>query len=734
VGNKSTKGLHQTVSVRAIREVDSSKLRRFGIVALATKVFLVPLVFDYAADVPFVPPKALLSHGLSYLLAGVSLGLAIRFGRSIFVWSWIHIPVLAFLVANAAAAVFAADRFLALYGTHARMLGLGTIADWTVLYFAIVLLVRTRADVLAVVASGLGAAAIVLSYEVIQLLGRDPLSWNVDVSIRPISTIGQATSLAQYLTIVGFASFSLGVLVRGLGTRLRIGLVLCAVALIAGSVATGGRAELIGFGSASATLLGLTWVQNPSERARRVSALVALLATIGIAALVTVSPLGSRLATTLETAPSSDTSDTSDDVIARLDPSSAGRIELYTIAWQMLRERPILGYGPDNFAVGVVKYRAEDAKLVKQGVATSPHSWIAQTGATTGIIGLGSFAAIAIVAALVTMRAGFQPLAITGLVMVSAFLGTGLVTVDDIGSSWLFWAGAAAVATATANRSSAEVKPPVRESSHRRWTRATRRPSNLPLGVALLFAVTGFLLLLTTWSALDASRSERAARDARLLGKVPQAVELGLTATRADPARPEYWHDLGLAYVAAARWSEASAAFDRASHLAPYDVRHIGDLARTELILARAGDSKARELALELAETAVRVDPNNPQSHATRAVIMQGVGNLPEAARSAERAITLDPTTVNAGPYVTATQIYLALGRVSDAIRIARQGLLTVGPPVTSIELRVELARALLMSGQPREALATLDAALAIQPDNRSALLLREEVRAVLAK
>src|SRR5439155_7060076 len=113
-----------------------------------------------------------LSHGLAYGLAGVMIGLLIRFGRSLFVWSSLHVPDLLFLLANIAATLFAADPVLAMYGAHVRMLGLGTIADWVVLYFAAILLVRTRAEATAVIACALAASLVVLAYEVVQLLGR----------------------------------------------------------------------------------------------------------------------------------------------------------------------------------------------------------------------------------------------------------------------------------------------------------------------------------------------------------------------------------------------------------------------------------------------------------------------------------------------------------------------------------------------------------------------------------
>src|SRR5258708_37034896 len=93
-----------------------SRLRLLGIALVCAKLALVPVIFDHDSDVPFSVIKALLSHALAYVLAGVLLRLVVRYGRTVLVSSWLHIPVLAFLLANIAPTVFAVDPLLALNG------------------------------------------------------------------------------------------------------------------------------------------------------------------------------------------------------------------------------------------------------------------------------------------------------------------------------------------------------------------------------------------------------------------------------------------------------------------------------------------------------------------------------------------------------------------------------------------------------------------------------------------
>ena len=240
-----------------------------------------------------------------------------------------------------------------------------------------------------------------------------------------------------------------------------------------------------------------------------------------------------------------------------------------------------------------------------------------------------------------------------------------------------------------------------------------------------------------TWTVLgpwDASRSIRAAQDARLQRRTAPSIELAQRATRIDPLRAAYWQGLGLAYISAGQWAEASTAFERAKKLAPYDVRSINDEARAQLLLANSGDNAARVRAMALADEGVRIDPNNPQTQLTRAVVMQFTGNLPEAIRSAERAVTLDRESTNDRLYVTAMQIYIDSARPGDAVRLGRQGIFWLGAEPVSVPVRYELARALAALGMHQEALGELDQALAIQPTNTSIQRLRAEISALIRK
>jgi tetratricopeptide (TPR) repeat protein len=706
--------------------VQSSRLRKVGIAVICAYVAFVPLVFDPTSDSSFSLPKALLSHALAYVLAGVLAGMLVAFGRKAVRWSPLHVPVLAFLIVNAAATLVAEDRILALYGTHVRMLGLGSIAAWTLLYFAVVMLVRSRGDVVAIVVSGLGAAAVMLGYEALQALGRDPFSWDVDSATRPFSTNGQATTLAAYLTTLSVATLACAVAARALPRWVRGALLFSAIALLLGAAATGTRSALVGLVNGSAVLVGLVLLRHPSARARAIGLATAAFAAVALVGALTLTAVGARI---LQAGSSAD----DPDRLARLDLASLDvRGVLYQAAADAVIERPLLGYGPDNFVVAFPRHRPErgvdEARLA---YATSPHSWVAQVAAGTGLIGLATFIAMIATAFVLVARSGFGALTAGSATAIAANLGTGLTSVNDVGSDWVLWVALALIAVATGTQAevTGDVERSPRPSRHKGIKRGERvtRPATV---MAATFVAAGVALAIATAPAFDASRAAWRSEELRLVGKVNDAVAAGLLATSRDSGRAEYWQRLGLAYVAAARWHDAARALERAVALAPWDVRYSSDLVQTQLILARDGDAAARLRAVQLVDDAVSRDPNYPAAHYTRAVVMQFIGNVAEAVSSIERALSLSPRTTNVQWYVVATQLYLATGRAEEGVRVGRAGFSVTGSP----QIRIEYARALLASGRPQEALAEVDGMLVADPANAAAQRLRAEILAAIPR
>jgi O-antigen ligase/cytochrome c-type biogenesis protein CcmH/NrfG len=711
--SKASRRVNRIKATDAVNGFVNSKLRLFGVAVLCAKIFLVPVIFDPALDMPFVVSKAVVSHALAYVLAATVAGLFVCFGRSLMVWSPLHIPVIAFVVISAVAALFAMNSTIALYGTHARMLGLNSVLDFAVLYFAIVLLVRTRFDARAIVVAAIGASTVVVTYQAVQMLGADPFDWSISSVERPFSTLGQSTALAQYLTVSAVGGLALGVSAHGLRPSTRVFLLLYALLLLLGSVATGTRSAVIGLGTGGLVLLVMAWRGHSSRRARVVTSLAAAAAIVALSGVLVATPLGARIISTLE----SPQVEGDEEVLARLEPSTAGRLELYSIAINELKERPVLGYGPDNFTVGVPRYRPENATTpIRQSLATSAHSWIGHVATSSGLVGLAAFVAIGAVAVGLALRAGFRAPAVVGAATLSAFLGTGLTTASEFGTEWLFWLSIGAIGLASGPT----------QADRPRASRSSRRDRL----IAYALLATSIFACISAITAYDASRSARASQQARLAGRSVEALEFGLIATRSDAMRAEYWDTLGLAYAARSGWRDATVAFQRATALAPHDIRYLSDLAAAESQLALGGDASARTRLRALGDRVGQVDPNNPRAHLTRAVVRQFLEDYAGAAVAIERALVLDPST-NPQLYVSAIQIMRGAGRTSEATQIARDGLIVFGPTQNSVAIRVELARTLVAAGNPAEALSELDVALVIEPNDPNARRLRAEILAM---
>lgn len=715
-----------------------SKLRLLGVALVCAKLAVIPVIFDGASDVSFSVMKGLSSHALAYVLAGVMVGLFVQFGRAVFVRTLLHIPVLAFFLANIAATLFAADSLLALYGAHDRMIGLGTIADGVLLYFAIAFLVRTRTEMAALALSFFAGSVVVLAYEFVQFAGLDPFSWAVDSSTRPFSTVGNATSLAEYLTVVAVGAAALAIFQGGLPAQARVFLLVYSGLALVGTVMTQTRSAVLGLVAGGALLVALTWAAHPDRRARVISLVGAAGASVALGVVLVVTPLGARLLSTVEVPAA-----TESDAGLRLEGSADTRVALYRIAFAMVRDRPALGHGPDNFLASLPRYRSDSEPYeVQDNPGTSAHSWVAQVAVTSGAVGLTAFLTIAAVALGLTFRRGFRPEAWAALAMLGAFLGAGLTTVNAVSTDWLFWAAAGVVAAVTSQQrapltgvTAAGERSP---SSQRRTTSATvHRRTKTPQIIALACAGLGLVVALTTVNAVAASHSAKESQLARFQGRSQQAIESGLRATRSDSLRPQYWDALGLAYLSGDRLREAVSAFERASKLAPYDVRYDGDLARALAVLAQRGDTTSAAHAREVGERVVRTDPNNPLANQTRALVMQVTGDLREALKSSERALALDRTnsggkTTNRDIYVTGVQVLNALRRPTDAIALARSGIARMPNEATEVPIRIELSRALAANGQLAEALTEIDVALAIQPNDPGAQQLRAQIRAAL--
>lgn len=697
-----------------LRAFDRSVMRKIALAIVAAKVLLVPVVFDPSGYVIFAHPKALAAHALGFALGGVLIALALRYGRSVLPHSPLHFAVAGVVAASSLATLFALDQQIALFGTLDRQLGLVTLVDNVILYFAIVVLVRSRADLLLLAALSAIATVCLLAYATMQRLDLDPLTWRSSISThRPFAMLGNPGNLAQYFGTVAAATTA--------------GLIACwsrmtpvwrsvvgawALLATAGAILTGARAVGLGL-SVAAVLVGVhaitDWVPRRWRAYAGAGAAAVLVLGLGIGAREIVGT-GLDLVT---------------GRVTTTEGSITGRIDIYRVALSQVADRPLLGVGPDNYVVAYPRYRLPDTTRFHESDApqTSPHSWPLKAATDSGALGLGTYAVLFGVASWLAVRR--SGLAMVGLAAVASFLGTGTISISDVGTEWMLWAGLALIALPA--RIGQAMESPV--ETGRRGRASPRRVGAGKAGLAWLAITVGLVLALFQYNAFEASRAAASSRQARQSASPALAVAIatGQRAVALDPNIPEYWHDLGLALAANERLRPAEDAFRRAADAAPYQAVYWINLAKAQIAIGQGSGGPELAEALATARRAAAADPNLADVHQVLALALLANGSPAAAAEAAELSLTLNPYPRDRTLFEVAARAYLEDGRPGDVERWAKLGI-----PQTAgrdqIDLRVLLARALVQQGRTQEGREQLRIVLESVPDHPEALRLQREL------
>ena len=163
----------------------------------------------------------------------------------------------------------------------------------------------------------------------------------------------------------------------------------------------------------------------------------------------------------------------------------------------------------------------------------------------------------------------------------------------------------------------------------------------------------------------------RAGADAITAGNYVRAVELLRKATSTDPSHRTAWNNLGRAFHAQGKWSEAIEAYDRQIAINAFDEYAYNNRALSELALQRfdAAETSFRKQievspldkyahrnlgrlllqrkrskeAHDALQTAVRVSPDDRDAHMLLARTLASLGRSTEAAAVFEKVVSLSP-------------------------------------------------------------------------------------------
>ncbi|HEX8324703.1 MAG TPA: tetratricopeptide repeat protein [Tepidisphaeraceae bacterium] len=270
-------------------------------------------------------------------------------------------------------------------------------------------------------------------------------------------------------------------------------------------------------------------------------------------------------------------------------------------------------------------------------------------------------------------------------------------------------------------------------------------------------------------------------RARQALDELPAAQADYLEALRIDETLDGAWRGLGETSQVLRNFDAAARAWRHALNVSPDDVRawnnlglaelHRGDVEASTNALRQAlkldpgfvlawsnllraqdqlGDIEAMAVT---ADKLIEISPDRPTSHLQRASVLQRQNRLDEAVAAVGRAIELDPDNADAhyalgvlqairGEHAAATRAYERAGKLCpgnplpDAHRA--MSLLASGDPLGAVrelreldrkfpdqfDVKVQLAEALGRSNQGQEAVASARQAVAIRPNDSTALSL----------
>jgi O-antigen ligase len=194
--------------------------------------------------------------------------------------------------------------------------------------------------------------------------------------------------------------------------------------------------------------------------------------------------------------------------------SNLYRWNYWTTAISAIQEKPILGYGPDQFDKAYLTLRSFDIVRVNERTTDNAHNWFLQLGSTHGLLFLAIFFALILLISVNGLRARLKYPQDSDVVAVTAlwfgFLGFSLISVEHISLTALGMTFGGVLLRLSLNNTGEvrEVSGSVTKSKRRKAQSNKYKGINLP-SVTLLFVS---LLLLAPVTSVSSLLSEEVRR------------------------------------------------------------------------------------------------------------------------------------------------------------------------------------------------------------------------------
>jgi putative inorganic carbon (HCO3(-)) transporter len=386
-----------------------------GLVAAAA--LILPLTFSILInDDVFAFPKTV---GLTIFALAIGIGLIglLVLGARPARPRVLEVAITGYVVLAAIATVTAVDPAHSILGERTQYQGLVSVVAYAVLLTGALVSVSTEARARVLSIAILISSAVTAGYALVQWFGFDPI-WAVLYKGRVFSTVGQANALATTLAAGAIVGLTLEPT-----DRLRRAAVIGGVALsVAALIVTFSRGGYVAF-AVGLLVVGLVLAPGLGQPAARRWA-GRLVASVVVATLIVGIPsvigrdrgdVGSRVVQ--RTASIADASE----------GSNRAHLDLWTVGLRIALDHPVIGTGPDSYALVFPDYRdevlsPESAAKMTRFRPESPHNVYLAIASGAGFPALVAFVGILLSCLVLGLRAA-RGASVTGRLLIAGLLG-----------------------------------------------------------------------------------------------------------------------------------------------------------------------------------------------------------------------------------------------------------------------------------------------------------------------
>ncbi len=369
---------------------------RGAVLAGAGLVLLTPFVVTWSTVFPYVVGKALYSRALIEIVVALWAALALVEPRYRPPRSWVLVALGAGLAVALAAAAAGVDWQRSLWSNWERMQGLVDRAHWCAFALVLASVLRTGTQWRLLLGVGTAVAAALAALAAAQALGWEAPHYGAGVRAgggRPSGPLGNPTFLGGYA--MANAVLALGLAARALGAERDVPWPAraaaaapwaAAAALLLAAVGLSSRGAVLGLAAAGGALaVGYALLGRGRARLAAVGVLAALVLAAGAA--------GTRAADAERRASTADSRVGGLLAGAHLaEPSVRSRLAAWRAGLAGFAERPLLGWGPENF--GTVFGRFGQGYAATSEAHDHAHGQLVEVAATTGAAGLAAYLAL----------------------------------------------------------------------------------------------------------------------------------------------------------------------------------------------------------------------------------------------------------------------------------------------------------------------------------------------------